>query len=71
MKALLVNGSPHTVKGVHASILDTFEDCLRLRGLEQVAIHAALSFTAKLAVAHAAVRCCEPGLMRSIKHFTA
>jgi len=45
--------------------------CLRLRGLEQVAIHACLSFTAMLAVAHAAVRCREPGLMRSIKHFTA
>ena len=26
---------------------------------------------AVLAVAHAAVRCREPGLMRSIKHFTA
>jgi transposase len=45
--------------------------CLRLRGLEQVAIHACLCFTAMLAVAHAAVRCREPGLMRSIKHFTA
>jgi transposase len=45
--------------------------CLRLRGLEQAAIHACLSFTAMLAVAHAAVRCREPGLMRSIKHFTA
>ncbi len=45
--------------------------CLRLRGLEQVAIHACLSFTAMLAVAQAAVRCHEPGLMRSIKHFTA
>jgi len=45
--------------------------CLKLRGLEQVAIHACLSFTAMLAVAHAAVRCREPGLMRSIKHFTA
>ncbi len=45
--------------------------CLRLRGLEQVAIHACLSFTAMLAVAQAAVRCREPGLMRSIKHFTA
>ena len=45
--------------------------CLRLRGLEQTAIHAALSFTAMLAVAHAAVRCREPELLRSIKHFTA
>jgi hypothetical protein len=45
--------------------------CLKLRGLEQATIHAALSFTAMLAVAHAAVRCREPGLMRSIKHFTA
>ena len=44
--------------------------CLRLRGLEQAAIHACLSFTAMLAVAYAAVRCREPGLMRSIKHFT-
>ena len=44
--------------------------CLKLRGLEQVAIHACLSFTAMLAVALAAVRGHEPGLMRSIKHFT-
>jgi len=43
--------------------------CLKLRGLEQAAIHAALSFTAMLAVAQSAVRYCEPGLMRSIKHF--
>jgi len=45
--------------------------CLRLRGLEQVAIHACLCFTAMLAVALAAVRGRELGLMRSIKHFTA
>ncbi len=45
--------------------------CLRLRGLEQVAIHAYLSFTAMLGVALAAVRCRELGLMRSIKHFMA
>lgn len=44
--------------------------CLKLRGLEGVAIHACLSFTAMLAVALAAVRVHEPGLMRSIKHFT-
>jgi len=44
--------------------------CLRLRGLEQVAIHACLCFTAMLVVALAAVRGHEPGLMRSIKHFT-
>ena len=41
------------------------------QGLEPVAIHTALSLMAMLAVAHTAVRCCEPGLMRSIKHFTA
>jgi transposase len=45
--------------------------CLKLRGLEQVSIHACLCFTAMLAVAQVAVRCREPGLMRSIKHFTA
>ena len=45
--------------------------CLRLRGLEQAAIHAALSFTAMLAIALAAVQGHEPRLMRSIKHFTA
>jgi len=45
--------------------------CLKLRGLEQVVIHACLSFTAMLAVALAAVRGHEPGLMKSIKHFTA
>jgi transposase len=44
--------------------------CLKLRGLEQVAIHACLCFTAMLVVALAAVRGHEPGLMRSIKHFT-
>jgi transposase len=45
--------------------------CLRLRGLEQAAIHACLSFTAMLAVALAAVNDGRPGLMRSIKYFTA
>jgi len=45
--------------------------CLKLRGLEQVAIHAYLSFTAMLAVALAAVNDGKPGLIRSIKHFTA
>jgi len=34
MKALLVNGSPHTVKGVHVSILDIFEEGLREAGSE-------------------------------------
>jgi len=45
--------------------------CPRLRGLEQAAIHVALSFTAMLVVALAAVRCREHGLMWSIKYFTA
>jgi len=44
---------------------------LRVRGLEQVAIHASLSLTAMLAVALTAIRHRKPGLMRSIKHFTA
>ena len=44
---------------------------LRVRGLGQVAIHAALSLTAMLAVALTAVRHRQPGLIRSIKHFTA
>jgi transposase len=44
---------------------------LRVRGVEQVVIHAALSLTAMLAVALTAVRSQQPGLMRSIKHFTA
>ena len=44
--------------------------CLKLRGLEQVAIHACLCFTAMLAVALAAVWGHKPGMMRSIKHFT-
>lgn len=43
---------------------------LRVRGLEQVAIHAALSLTAMLAVALTAIQHRQPGLMRSIKHFT-
>jgi len=44
---------------------------LRVRGLEQVAIHTALSLTAMLTVALTAIRDRQPGLMRSIKHFTA
>lgn len=44
--------------------------CLKLRGLEQAAIHACLSFTAMLAIALAAVNDGKPGLIRSIKHFT-
>ena len=44
---------------------------LRVRGLEQVCIHAALSLTAMLTVALTAVRHHQPGLIRSIKHFTA
>jgi transposase len=46
-------------------------DGLRVRGLQQVAIHAALSLTAMLAIALTAVRHRQPGLTRSIKHFTA
>jgi IS5 family transposase len=44
---------------------------LKVRGLEQVAIHACLSFTAMLVVAFTAIQHRKPGLMRSIKHFTA
>jgi len=44
---------------------------LMVRGLQQVSIHAALSFTAMLAIALTAVRSRQPGLMRRIKHFTA
>jgi len=44
---------------------------LRVRGLKQVCIHAVLSLTAKLAIALTAVRHHQPGLIRSIKHFTA
>jgi len=44
--------------------------CLKFRGLEQAAIHACLSFTAMLTVAVAAVDGGQPGLIRSIKHFT-
>jgi len=40
MKTLLVNGSPHTVKGVHVSILDTFEEGLRKAGSEVTRINA-------------------------------
>jgi len=43
---------------------------LRVRGLEQVCIHAALSFITMLSVALTALRIQQPGLMRSIKHFT-
>jgi len=44
---------------------------LRIRGLKQVCIHAALSLTAMLAVALTADRLHHPELIRSIKHFTA
>lgn len=44
--------------------------CLKFRGLEQAAIHTCLSFTAMLTVAGAAVDGGQPGLIRSIKHFT-
>ena len=44
---------------------------LRVRGLEQVAIHATLSLTAMLAIALTALQNRQPRLMRSIKHFTA
>ena len=46
-------------------------DGLRVRGLEQATIHAALAFTAMLAVALAAVLGQQSSLMRMIKHFTA
>jgi transposase len=46
-------------------------DDLKFRGLEQASIHVCLSFTAMLAVALAAVNDGRPGLIRSIKHFTA
>jgi transposase len=46
-------------------------DDLKFRGLEQASIHVCLSFTAMLAVALAAVNDGKPGLIRSIKHFTA
>jgi len=44
---------------------------LRVRGLQQVAIHAALSLTAMLAVALTAIQLRLPELIRSIKHFIA
>jgi transposase len=43
---------------------------LRVRGLEQVFIHACLSFSAMLLVALTAVRQHKPSLIRSIKHYT-
>jgi transposase len=45
-------------------------DGLRVRGLTQVSIHVALSFTAMLAVACAAVWLGRSDLVRGIKHFT-
>jgi hypothetical protein len=45
-------------------------DHLRVRGLEQVFIHACLSFSAMLTVALTAVRQHKPNLVRSIKHYT-
>jgi hypothetical protein len=42
-----------------------------VRGLAQVSIHVALSFSAMLAVALAAVGLRRPDLVRGIKHFVA
>ena len=39
MNALLVNGSPHTVKGVHVSMLDNFEEGLREAGSDVTRIN--------------------------------
>jgi multimeric flavodoxin WrbA len=38
MRTLLVNGSPHTVQGVHVSILDSFEKGLKKAGSETIRI---------------------------------
>ncbi|MCJ7573446.1 hypothetical protein MUO93_04180 [Candidatus Bathyarchaeota archaeon] len=46
-------------------------DDFRVKGLEQASIHVCVSFTVMLAIALAAVRSQQPGLMRRIKHFTA
>ena len=43
---------------------------LRVRGLEQVFIHACLSFSAMLTVALTAVKQRQPHLIRSLKHYT-
>ena len=45
-------------------------DNLRVRGLEQVFIHACLTFSAMLTVALTAIRQHKPNLIRSIKHYT-
>ena len=45
-------------------------DHLRVRGLEQVFIHACLSFSAMITVALTAVRQHKPRLIRSMKHYT-
>ena len=45
-------------------------DHLRVRGLEQVFIHIALSFSAMLTVAVTAIQQHQPRLIRSIKHYT-
>jgi IS5 family transposase len=45
-------------------------DHLRVKGLEQVFIHACLSYSAMLIVALTAVRQHKPSLIRSIKHYT-
>ncbi len=39
MNTLLVNGSPHTVKGVHVSMLDTFEEGIREAGSDVTRIN--------------------------------
>jgi len=44
-------------------------DHLRVRGLEQVFIHACLSFSTMLVIASTAVRQHKPHLIRSIKHY--
>ena len=45
-------------------------DHLRVKGLEQVFIHACISFSAMLVVALTAVKQHKPSLIRCIKHYT-
>ena len=45
-------------------------DHLRVRGLEQVFIHACLTFSTMLTVALTAIKQRKPNLIRSMKHYT-
>ena len=65
-----VSEAPEISEGEEEPFLELLLDHLRVRGVEQVFIHACLSFSAMLTVALTAIKRHKPNLIRSIKHYT-